>query len=161
MKYIEWIFSGIGVVILTWLIHMISKLIHKYNNKDHEKNKEYFDDSKFISEYPPDGINILVGNTIIKRWTIQNNGDIIWKNRYLKCINDVPNFFYPEKRIVKIPELKPGEQFTLKVKYFAKEEGEYFSQWKMFNEFDEMIFPKKRGLGVFVRVVTEEKYAKR
>lgn len=143
MKYIEWTFSGIGVVILTWLIHMISKLIHKRKNKDSEKIKEYFDDSKFISEYPPDGINILVGNTIIKSWIIQNNGNIIWKNRCLKCINDVPGFFYPEKRMVKIPELKPGEQFTLKVKYFAKEEGEYFSQWKIFDEFDEMIFPQK------------------
>lgn len=152
-------FSGIGVVILTWIIHISSKVLHKH--KECENSKEYFDDSKFISEYPPDGINILVGTKFEKNWTIQNNGNITWKNRTLKCINDVPNFFYPEKRIVKIPELEPGKQFTLKVKYIVKEEGEYFSQWKIFDENDEMMFPQKRGLGVFVRAVTEEKYAKR
>jgi len=97
MKYIEWIFSGIGVVILTWLGHILSKVIHKYKKKENKPPKEYFDDSKFISEYPPDGINILVGNTLIKSWTIQNNGNIIWKNRYLKCINDIPDFFIQKK----------------------------------------------------------------
>lgn len=159
MEHIEWIFSGIGVVFLTWVVTRISKQIHK--KQENEKPEEYFDDSKFISEYPPDGINILVGTDFEKSWTIQNNGNIIWKNRWLKCINDVPNMFYPEKRKVKIPELKPGERFTLKVKYYAKVEGEYFSQWKIFNDNNEMMFPKKRGLGVFVRVVKEKEYARR
>lgn len=155
MEHIEWIFSGIGVVIISGMIGIFKKKNKKQENCD---VLEVRDDSIFISENPPDGVSILVGTSFEKSWTIKNNGNIIWSGRYLECVEDVPEFFYPQKRRVNIPKLNPGEKFTLKVKYFAKVEGNYFSQWKMFDENGRMIFPKKKGLGVYVRVVKNKPF---
>ena len=79
----------------------------------------------------------------------------------MKCIRYVPNLFYPESNVVKIPRLKPGEKFTLKVKYYAVEEGEYSSEWKMSDKDGTILFQERRGLGVYVKVVRKGEYIPR
>ena len=125
------------------------------------KDEKLIDDSKFLSEYPPDGKIIEEGDIFEKQWTIMNNGQIEWIDRTMKCIRYVPNLFYPESNVVKIPRLKPGEKFTLKVKYYAVEEGEYSSEWKMSDKDGTILFQERRGLGVYVKVVRKGEYIPR
>ena len=143
--------SLLVVVILMREIHMVIKEERSLRGK-----KKLRVDSKCICEYPPDGIHIMAGSILEKGWKIQNNGSVTWKNRYLKCVHDVPDVFYPDKRVVKIPELKPGEKFMLRVKYYAEEEGFYTSQWKLFDNKNNMLFPEEKELLCVAKVITSE-----
>lgn len=158
MKHeIEWIFSGIGVLLITSLITLLKRIKDKRykQKKDDERSQitNLMDASEFISENPPDGINIKSGTVFEKQWTIRNSGEVVWVDRYLKCISYVPNYFYPEKVLIKMPVVRPGQKYTLKVKYYANLEGEYLSEWKMVDKNEKLLFPNLMPLGVFVRVL--------
>lgn len=144
----EWIFSGIGISLIGIISNIIKKK-HKNNRNPSNSNDDIIDDSKFISEDPPDGIVIPVGEKFIKTWTIKNNGRTIWKNRVLRCTEYPKNCFFPVKEKIKIPKTHPGEIITLKVEYYVAVEGDYSSKWKMFDENNNKIYPNKSiGLGV-------------
>lgn len=157
MRYVTLIFCGLGLVMVVILVKEICFVVKE--EKRYRGRKNSLDDSECICEYPPDGINIMVGSVLEKGWKIQNKGSVTWENRYLKCVHDVPDVFYPDKRVVKIPELKPGEKFMLRVKYYAKEEGFYSSQWKLFDSKNNMLFPEKRGLRCVAKVIASENYS--
>lgn len=120
------------------------------------------DQSDFISEKPLDGSVILAGTIYKKEWTIRNTGNIPWKGRYMKCVQYAGNSFYPESEIIKMPTIFPGEKYTLKVRYYAPEVGDYRSRWKMYNSNGDLAFPDKEiGLGVNIHVTTDSHLAKK
>lgn len=161
----DWFFSGAGVTIL--LYFFFNKAIYKtiknvwqriansikwHFRKRHMKDRDH-DDSMFVSESPADGITKKVGEVLVKSWTIMNNGNVIWKNRTLQCVEYVDGLFYPEKMILKIPTTYPGQKRTFTVKYVLKGTGDFHSKWKMYDENNQLIYPNKRlGLGVNISV---------
>lgn len=162
----SWVFSGIGITILGILfkskdkLFAIVKKIYKRikfhfnnNHKNNYKTVPIKDNSTFISENPYDGCTIPCDSVFEKEWTIKNSGNEIWENRYIKCVEYPGKSFYPEKNMVKIKKVYPGETVTLKVRYFAKAEGDYVSRWKMCDKDENYFFPDKRiGLGVNIHV---------
>lgn len=162
----EWIFSGIGITIFSLFCVSYKKIIsffkivyykvkrYFHKNKTKQKtDKNIHDDSLFISESPADGIIIPVGKIFVKTWTIKNNGDVLWENRTLRCVEYAKNVFYPLKLSVKIPPTLPGEIITIKVQYYAKGEGDFRSRWKMYDKNNNLIYPQKSiGLGINVMV---------
>lgn len=110
-----------------------------------------FDRSTFVDEYPPDGKKYKNHSEIIKKWTIQNSGNVVWKNRVMKC-TDYTSYFYPEIMEIHMPNVFPGETYTLEVKYHIKAEGRYESVWKMFDEHGQLSYPKLKGLWIEVKI---------
>ena len=61
-----------------------------------------------------------------------------------------------------MPIVPPGEIYTLKVRYYALEVGDYRSRWKMYNSNGDLAFPNKEiGLGVNIHVTTNSHLAKK
>lgn len=166
----EWIFSGIGVLVISTLFANKKKIgsflvklkrYFKYLRLKlfSDKENEPFDDSTFVSEYPSDGICIPVGKIFTKSWTIKNSGNTIWENRTLRCTEFVNDYFHPVDPTIKIPTTLPGQIITLKVKYYVTAEGCYSSKWKMFDDNDNLIYPNKTiGLGVNITAKNSTHY---
>lgn len=128
------------------------------NNKNRKKEKQYNDATVFIDETFPDNSIIAAGATFTKTWTVQNVGDVVWKNRMLICIDDSDNQspanLKPEQPIVPIPLTIPGETVTLSVQFTAPEmPARVISYWKSVNENGELSFPNATGLYVAVKIV--------
>ena len=161
----EWLLSGIGVALISWLGLMIKtaikgklsirKLIRNVFRRKINSNKDLKDDSQFISESPFDGIAIQVGEKFTKSWTIKNSGNCTWRNRRLVCVEYASSYFYPVEKEIKIPVTKPGENVTLKVVYIVTAEGCYTSRWKMYDENNNLIFPKKH-IGLAVNIIAKK-----
>lgn len=124
-------------------------LVYKLQKKKSSKTIIDFtaDKSIYVSENPPDGTKCIVGKPFVKTWTIRNVGGVIWRGRYLKC-DPLPVHVSVNNDRVKIPKTLPGQEFTLKVTYTLDCEGIYHSNWKMYDENNNMTFPKIEGLGV-------------
>jgi hypothetical protein len=52
-----------------------------------------------------------------------------------------------------MPVVRPGEQYTLEVSYKAKDEGRYFSTWRIYDAAGNKAFPQKSG--VYVTLVVD------
>lgn len=169
----EWIFSGIGVTILItiWGIakkrsaeisFFLKKLKRKLKNlrrktKNALISPDKIDLSEFVSEYPPDGDTVQVGTSFQKEWTIRNAGNVTWKGRYMHCVQCMNKSFFPKQMTVKMPTVEPNETYTLKATYFAAEEGDFRSRWKMYNADGSLSFPEKElGLGLNVSVTSKK-----
>lgn len=162
IKNKEWIFSGIGITIITLAFIFIKRIkrfvicfikriryIIEYPKGIKGKGEKTYDDSVFISEYPSDGISIPVGERFKKSWTIKNDGNVIWEKRTLRCIEYANGYFYPVNKIIRIPTTYPGQIITLNVEYEVTAEGDYSSKWKMYDRKNNLIYPHKSiGLGV-------------
>lgn len=95
-----------------------------------------------------------LGGIFEKSWTVRNEGNIVWKNRYLKCVEYAEGSFFPIEKKIKIPRVYPGDEITFTVKYIAKVEGDYRSRWKMCDKQGRYIYPQKKigvGLNIHVR----------
>ncbi len=121
-------------------------------NNSIKPTSDVFDDSLFISEYPPDGISCDVGVPFEKRWTIKNAGNQIWKNRYMRC-DPLPMHLTVDQDMVAMPELHPGEEFTLSVIYKADDIGSFFSTWRIYDANGKLSFPHKNGVYVTLNVI--------
>ena len=163
MDNASWLFSGLGIFIIGLIISTKDKLlpaikkaissvfkIVKRNKKVYNDCKnESFDDSVFVSESPYDGVTIPVGKIFHKSWTIKNNGNVIWENRTLRCVEYVDNYFFPMEDTINIPKTMPNQTVTLKVRYKVLAQGDYHSKWKMFDENNNIVYPNKNiGIGV-------------
>lgn len=159
----ECLFPGIGsslvMLVIGEIIHHKSAILKsiKWNLKYFFRKRKTAtspkDDSKFISENPLDGITIPCGTMFEKTWKVQNVGTVVWKNRFLKCVEYAGASFYPENDMVKIPKTYPGETVELKVRYFAVVEGDYRSRWKMCDKNGNIFYPEKSiGVGVNIHV---------
>lgn len=152
----EWLFSGAGLVGITFALSHWQKIKHSriayrvlfWLNRDGKYGNEgRLDDSKYISETPPDGTRAYVGETFKKSWTILNCGETIWKNRYMVC-DPLPAHLHVSSTRVKMPTVYPGEEYTLSVEFTAGCEGTFRSYWKMYDMNHELVFPRYEGLGV-------------
>ena len=106
-----------------------------------------YDDSLFIGESPADGISCLVGEEFRKTWTIRNVGTQIWHKRFMRC-SPLPEHVTVNRQTVEMPDILPGEEFTLDVTYMANDEGRYYSEWRIYKEDGQVAFPEKSGVGV-------------
>lgn len=94
-----------------------------------------FDDSIFISEYPADGIIVEYYQEFNHTWVIKNNGNQIWKNRYLKCVNNDIIRLKASPDIIEIPTTYPGDEVHLTAHFKAQGlPGVYESYWKMMDQ---------------------------
>lgn len=100
------------------------------------------DASKFISENPPDGKYILNCEKTTKTWVIKNNGNILWKDRYMYEIEGNENF-KPFSKKITMPDIRPGEEYIFSVEYECKKSGDFYSCWKMFYNNGEKCFPSE------------------
>lgn len=159
----SWLFSGAGVFVLGLIfstnkkilpkikkgLSLISNKVKRNKKRSNNSQTESFDDSVFVSESPYDGVTVPVGKIFNKSWTIMNNGNMIWENRTLRCVEYVDNYFFPVDLTIDIPKTLPKETVTLKVKYKVLAQGDYHSKWKMFDKDNNLVYPdKKIGLGV-------------
>ena len=157
----EWLFSGLGITIAGLIYRKRERYLAavKFYIKrivtglKIHKEKEKIDNSIFVSEEPLDGITIPCNHVFEKKWIVRNSGNTVWKNRYLKCIEYPGKSFCPEKDMIKIKTVYPGETVALKVRYYANVEGDYRSRWKMCDKDGNIIYPEKSiGVGVNIHV---------
>lgn len=124
-----------------------------------------YDASGFIGETIPDGSIFATGSTFEKSWTIQNVGNQIWVNRYLKCVDlpcstvlpeglSIQDYqLIPHQYRIALPTVYPHEQITIKVTFTVPNiSGRYISYWKMVNDADELCFPQGIGLSTMILV---------
>ena len=127
-------------------------------NADYGSPRTKADDSLFISEFPPDGTKCITGEAFKKTWIIMNAGNVVWHNRYMRC-DTLPLHLTVTPQVVKMPDVAPGEEFSLNVTYKADEEGSYYSVWRIYDEKGNKSFPHKSG--VFVTLIVESDSAHR
>lgn len=139
---------GLITLYKKYKITILKRIKKRYKkNISGEKN----DLTIFVTENPPDGSKCRVGERFVKTWTIRNNGNTIWKNRYLKC--DTPSKGLEQSEtVVKMPVIYPGQEYTLKIVYIPKVQGVYYSYWKAYDENNNLIYPDIEGLGVTIIV---------
>lgn len=125
----------------------------------------------FIDETIPDGTLVGIGSVFTKSWTVQNIGDTVWEGRYYMNLDapyqqpslmagvypdgrPVSDYqFLPHESVIAVPTTRPGETFTLTVKYTAPNvAGRYVSYWRMVDERGVFCFPNGLGLSVSVLV---------
>lgn len=121
------------------------KMQNSTNNNNYTLNQE--DHSSFISEFPPDGQKFKPGQRIIHTWVIQNNGSIVWKDRYFECVN--PQLINSNIALnIKLKQnIYPGEKAYVVAEFNAPcNEGAYVLKWKMKNRDGTYSFPQSIGL---------------
>lgn len=114
------------------------------------------DESRFVSESPPDGSTIPCGAMFIKTWTIRNSGSVPWQGRRLRRIGPTLGpWTLASERFTLIPDTDPGKTVSISVQIKTPHmETAAVAQWKMVDEDDLLYFPDRYsvGLGVYVLV---------
>lgn len=143
-------------------------LVSQINVTQCVKNEDLYTllDEDFYS-----GTTIMAGDTFTQTWIIQNIGTEIWRNRYLKCIDEDYIFplslnlsyddyhLIPKEKILALPILYPEERITLSVDFkVPKVPGRYCSSWKIVDEEGRFFYPSSKGLFVYVNVKSMNEY---
>lgn len=116
--------------------------------------------SVFVCETVPDGSVMLPGDRFEKTWTIRNEGDVVWRDRYLTRIGIAagPGLITTPHRVA-LPTTVPGAELTIAVPCAAPfVEGTSRAVFKMTDEDGRIFFHQARytvGLQVQVTVVRE------
>lgn len=157
----EWLFSGIGAsfvfALCTYVFrNIVEKCRLRASTSKQVNDSTTLDKSQYISEDPPDGVKIIVGKKFVKTWTIRNVGQTVWRKRYMKC-DSLPRYVRVNKEKVKMPVIKPGQEYVLSVEFSITCEGIYRSYWKMYDENNNLTFPNLEGLGVTLVAVRDDK----
>ncbi len=74
----------------------------------------------------------------------------------MKC-DSLPWYVRVNKEKVKMPVIKPGQEYVLSVEFSITCEGIYRSYWKMYDENNNLTFPNLEGLGVTLVAVRDDK----
>lgn len=113
------------------------------------------DKTEFVTERPPDGIRIGLGETFTKSWTIRNIGSVPWIDRRLRRIG--PNtgpWILSSPVHVPIADTHPGEKVTITVELRAPNVSAVsIAQWKMVDPEDLLCFPTQYTVGLGVHVL--------
>jgi len=80
----------------------------------------------------PDGSIFVPGDLIVKTWSVRNDGDCTWNEKYsLRFIDG--NIMEAEPRH-QLPELEPGEEGEVTVEFIAPQmAGSYYSGWQAYD----------------------------
>jgi len=113
------------------------------------------DKTLFIADVTiPDGTSIPVNTDFVKIWRVQNVGNVVWKNRYLKRITPTSDLLCSSPAMVPIPETKPGEIIDISVTFRTPHlPGSCRTDWKTSDEQGRLYFPEMHGLFSIVTVV--------
>lgn len=114
-----------------------------------------YDDSRFVGDITiPNGSIVGTEERFTKTWEIENNGLMVWENRYLREDNRGVSGLVPDQPIVSIPITYPGERVAISVNFTTPEHpASCESYWKMVDEDGNYCFPHKVGLNCCVKVV--------
>lgn len=150
--------------------HFIKTLTRGYNLSAGQctEKERFFDQGGFVRDISiPDNTIVTVNQTFEKIWEIQNNGNVAWENRYLKCMDEKPitsapaspdpcsMMLVPTTDKIEIPVVKPGEVVQLKVSFQAPAfPCTTFSYWKMVDMDESLCFPNQTGVWCLVKVVS-------
>ena len=163
--------AGIIVAIFQWLLPSRDKIkIEQWTGRFFRKcfckktnvqtltvSSDGNDTSKFIRDVTiPDGSLVKMGATIEKVWEIQNTGQVVWEDRFLKregACDGVGLLSSPDK--VAIPLTRPGEIVQIKITMKAPRLPTTTTcLWKMVDKNGKKCFPGQCGLSMTV-IVTE------
>ena len=113
------------------------------------------DESRFVSETPPDGSTVPCGATFTKTWTIRNSGSVTWHGRRLRRIGPATGpWTLTSPRFTPIPDTKPGETAVISVQVHTPHmETAAVAQWKMVDEDDLLYFPTRYSVGLALYVL--------
>ena len=126
------------------------------------------DQGSFVRDVTyPDNSNVTVNQEFEKIWEIQNNGNVVWENRWLKCMDEKPiatapgapdpgsMMLVPMVDRIEVPVVKPGQVIQLKVKFRAPTfPCTTMSYWKMVDQEGNLLFPNQIGVWCLVKVVS-------
>lgn len=124
-----------------------------------------YDACGFIDETIPDGTMMAVGAQFDKTWTLQNIGNIVWRDSYLLCLDEP--YHTPccdngyklanhkaDKLLIALPTIAPKEIITIRVRFITPAiAGRYVSYWQMVDEHGQFCYPDAVGVSVQVLVV--------
>lgn len=113
------------------------------------------DKTLFIKDVTiPDGTSIPVNTTFVKTWRVKNDGNVVWKNRYLKRMTPHSELICSSPAMVPIPETKPGEIIDISVTFKTPHlPGSCRTDWKTSDDRGNLYFPDMHGLYSIVTVV--------
>lgn len=116
------------------------------------------DKTSYVSEWPPDGITVSLGETFKKNWTIENAGAVPWIGRRLRRMGPtVGHTTLISARFTAIPDTEPGEQVTLSVTLRAPHvQTATYAQWKMVDQDDLLYFPTSHSIGLAIHVLVSD-----
>lgn len=121
------------------------------------------DKTLFIKDVTiPDGTAIPVNTTYVKTWRVQNIGNVVWKNRYLKRITPPSDLICSSPAMVPIPETAPGEIIDISVTFKTPHlPGSCRTDWKTSDVRGNLYFPDMHSLFSIVTVVDAPKQMQR
>lgn len=120
-----------------------------------QQTEKSIDESKFIRDVTiPDGSHIKVGEEFEKVWEIQNIGNVVWKNRFLKregTCEGLGLITSPDK--VPIPTTYPRQTVQIKVPMRAPTIPTTTTCiWKMVDKHGAKYFPDKYKYGLTITI---------
>ena len=87
----------------------------------------YLDDVKV-----PDGMTFVPGDEIVKTWSVRNDGDCAWNDKYSLRYTDGSAMEADSRQ--SLPPLQPGEEGEVTVIFTAPQyAGSYYSGWQAYD----------------------------
>lgn len=118
----------------------------------------------FIGETIPDNSIMLPDQEFIKTWTIENAGEVVWRDRYLTLIGPTtgPGSIVAPRQI-RLPSIvNPGEHVTISAPMRAQRaESTAHATYKMTDRHGEQYFPRTYMIGLGVTVITRRPHRKK
>ncbi|MEO6082009.1 MAG: NBR1-Ig-like domain-containing protein, partial [Umezawaea sp.] len=114
------------------------------------------DSATFVGDVTvPDGMEIHLGQSVLKVWDIANSGSVQWHDRYLERMDlpEGPDTCGTPDR-VPVGDTAPGEHAMISVMLRARTSpGRCWVGWKMIDTDGAQFFPSRRPVYVLVNVV--------
>lgn len=113
------------------------------------------DQSRFVSETPPDGSTVPCGTTFTKTWVVRNSGSVSWQGRRLRRIGPTTGpWTLTSARFTPIPDTEPGQTVSISVQLHTPQmETAAVAQWKMVDKDDLLYFPDRYSVGLALYVL--------
>lgn len=124
--------------------------------------RQEHDSTCFLGENYPDKSHVKINETFTKIWEIQNSGNVLWKGRWLQCVDELLEInrnktnhkLHVITKKIAIPETYPEDKIKISVTFTAPStSGIALSYWKMLNAQGEYCFPQTEGLSCVVEVI--------
>lgn len=151
------VFSGIGIILVTAAV-LTANIVQKISVSPLDTNVVVAEDKTlFIKDVTiPDGTSVPVNTTFVKTWRVKNDGNVVWKDRYLKRMTPLSSHICSSPAMVPIPETQPGETIDISVTFKTPHlPGSCRTDWKTSDRKGNLFFPEMHGLFSIVTVVKD------
>lgn len=151
------VFSGIGIILVAAAV-LTANIVQKISVSPAETNVVVAEDKTlFIKDVTiPDGTSMPVNTTFVKTWRVKNDGNVVWKDRYLKRMTPLSSLLCSSPAMVPIPDTQPGETIDISVTFKTPHlPGSCRTDWKTSDDRGNLYFPDMHGLFSIVTVVED------